>query len=67
MSGIAVTKLDNGIRVVTDHMPTVESVSIGVWVRAGARYETQEANGFLKRLSYIQKFSLLIARHESST
>lgn len=39
--------------------PTVESDSPNT--------ETQEANGFLKRLSYIQKFSLLIARHESST
>jgi len=53
MSGIAVTKLDNGIRVVTDHMPTVESVSVGVWVRAGARYETQEVNGVAHLLEHM--------------
>lgn len=53
MAGISVTTLDNGIRVVTDHMPTVESVSLGVWVRAGARYEAQEVNGVAHLLEHM--------------
>lgn len=53
MSGISVTNLDNGIRVITDHMPTVESVSLGVWVRAGARYETQDINGVAHLLEHM--------------
>ena len=53
MSGISVTKLDNGIRVITDHMPTVESVSLGVWVRAGARCETQDINGVAHLLEHM--------------
>jgi predicted Zn-dependent peptidase len=42
MSSVRITTLDNGVRVVSDHMPSVESASVGIWVRAGARYETAE-------------------------
>ena len=34
MRDIQISTLANGLRVVTDRMPTVESVSLGVW---GAR------------------------------
>jgi predicted Zn-dependent peptidase len=37
--------LANGIRVVTETMPHVRSVSVGVWVGAGSRRETPEKNG----------------------
>ncbi|MBF0320463.1 MAG: insulinase family protein [Nitrospirae bacterium] len=37
--------LDNGIPVVMERMPGVRSVSIGIWVKVGARYETLEKNG----------------------
>lgn len=39
------TVLSNGIRVVTLHMPYVQSISLGVWVNAGSRDETDEENG----------------------
>ena len=39
------TTLENGLRVVTDTMEHVESVSFGVWVDAGARHEHAEING----------------------
>ena len=38
-------KLNNGIRIVMEEMPTYRSVSIGVWVRAGSMYENQANNG----------------------
>ncbi len=44
----AVTKktvLGNGIRILTHQMPHVHSVSMGVWVNAGARDETPAENG----------------------
>ena len=39
------TVLDNGIRVLTKHMPYVRSVSMGVWVDVGARDESPAENG----------------------
>lgn len=37
--------LDNGLRIVTEYIPYVKSVSIGIWVEAGSRKETIENNG----------------------
>ena len=39
------TSLDNGVRVITETMPHVRSVSVGVWVGSGSRRETPEQNG----------------------
>jgi predicted Zn-dependent peptidase len=39
------TTLDNGIRVVTEKIPFVQSVAMGVWVRAGSRFEIPPLNG----------------------
>lgn len=35
----------NGIRVVLETIPTVRSVTIGIWIGTGSRYETKELNG----------------------
>ncbi len=50
---IEVTTLDNGLRVATDSMDTVESVSIGVWVDVGTRYEKPEMNGVSHLLEHM--------------
>ena len=39
------TILDNGIRVVTEQLPHVRSVSLGVWADVGSRDESPERNG----------------------
>lgn len=39
------TTLNNGLRVVTEFMPSVRSISIGVWVDVGSRHEASEENG----------------------
>ena len=39
------TRLDNGLRVVTDYVPTVESVAVGIWCDVGARHEDMAHNG----------------------
>ena len=53
MRDIQITTLANGLRVVSDRMPTVESVSLGVWVRAGTRYEQPQVNGVAHLLEHM--------------
>jgi predicted Zn-dependent peptidase len=40
-----VSRLDNGLRVATAEMPHMTSVSVGVWVGVGSRYEPRRLNG----------------------
>jgi predicted Zn-dependent peptidase len=35
----------NGLRIVLEKIPTVRSVSIGIWIGTGSRFESQEVNG----------------------
>ncbi len=47
--------LSNGFRIVTEHMPGLESAAIGIWVTAGARHERVEQNGiahFLEHMAF---------------
>lgn len=37
--------LDNGLRIVTEHIPQVKSISIGLWIKAGSRNEDESNNG----------------------
>jgi len=37
--------LPNGLTIITESMPAVRSVSVGVWLRTGAREERAEENG----------------------
>ncbi len=39
------TVLDNGIRVLSETIPTAHSVSVGVWVANGSRHELAHENG----------------------
>ena len=41
----AQTALSNGIRVITDRVDTVETVTLGVWVNVGSRNEEEEVAG----------------------
>lgn len=47
--------LSNGFRIVTEHMPGLQSASIGIWVTAGGRHETPQQNGiahFLEHMAF---------------
>ncbi|SDM56858.1 Predicted Zn-dependent peptidase [Psychrobacillus sp. OK028] len=35
----------NGLRIVSEQIPYVRSVAVGIWVQAGSRYELPEENG----------------------
>ncbi len=52
---VEITRLPNGIHVVTHHMPHLETVALGIWVKAGARDEGAEENGiahFLEHMAF---------------
>ena len=42
---VSKTILDNGVRIISEYMPHVHSVSIGIWVANGSRHERREHNG----------------------
>ncbi|MFN2307221.1 MAG: M16 family metallopeptidase [Paracoccaceae bacterium] len=47
--------LSNGFRIVTEHMSSMKSASIGIWVGAGGRHERLEENGiahFLEHMAF---------------
>lgn len=50
---IEVATLENGLRVVTDHMPELETVSAGIWVGVGTRHERREQNGVAHLLEHM--------------
>src|SRR5271168_2476507 len=42
---IEIATLKNGVRVISEEMSHVRSVSLGVWIRTGSRREASEENG----------------------
>ena len=48
-----VSTLKNGMRVVSHHMPHVETTSLGVWVGVGARHETLKQHGLSHLLEHM--------------
>jgi len=50
---VRVTTLENGMRVLTDQMDSVETVSLGVWVDVGTRHEPASVNGVAHLLEHM--------------
>ncbi len=50
---VTITKLGNGLRVVTDNMTTVETASVGVWIDVGTRHEKASVNGISHMLEHM--------------
>lgn len=50
---VNVTKLDNGLTVVTDEMQHLESAALGVWIKSGSRNETQDQHGIAHLLEHM--------------
>jgi predicted Zn-dependent peptidase len=52
---VEITTLANGLTVVTHNMSHIETVALGIWVKAGARDELPEENGiahFLEHMAF---------------
>jgi predicted Zn-dependent peptidase len=45
LRNIETTTLANGVRVITEAMPHVRSISVGIWIGTGSRLEEPEENG----------------------
>jgi len=47
------TVLGNGLTIITADMPAMESISVGVWIRAGGRYENKKESGISHFLEHM--------------
>ncbi len=50
---VEVTRLPSGLSVVTDHMPHLETASLGVWVGSGSRDEQPDEHGISHLLEHM--------------
>jgi predicted Zn-dependent peptidase len=48
-----ITTLKSGLRVVTDEMPNIYSVTMGVWINVGARHEKPDEHGLAHLLEHM--------------
>jgi predicted Zn-dependent peptidase len=51
--GARLTTLDSGVRVVTERVPSVRSIALGFWIRAGSRNESEEQAGISHFLEHL--------------
>ncbi len=47
------TTLESGVRIATEAMPSVRSVSLGFWIGTGSRYESDEQAGLSHLLEHL--------------
>ncbi|MEM9107093.1 MAG: pitrilysin family protein [Pseudomonadota bacterium] len=47
------TRLKNGLTIVTENMPHLESVALGVWIKSGSRDETDPEHGIAHLLEHM--------------
>jgi predicted Zn-dependent peptidase len=50
---VEITRLPSGLTVVTETMPHLESVALGVWIKSGSRNETTEEHGIAHLLEHM--------------
>jgi predicted Zn-dependent peptidase len=50
---LTISRLPNGIHVVTDHMPHLETLALGVWIKAGSRDEQIDQWGVAHLLEHM--------------
>src|SRR5499433_4597441 len=47
------SELPNGLRIVSEHMPGVPSVTVGIWVESGSRFEPRPLGGISHFLEHL--------------
>ena len=50
---VTISKLENGLTVITDKMPHLESAAMGVWVKSGSRDEAPQEHGIAHLLEHM--------------
>ena len=53
MSDHRITELDSGVRIVTEAMPSVRSVSLGYWIGTGSRHEGEPEAGLSHLIEHL--------------
>jgi predicted Zn-dependent peptidase len=53
MMKVECTRLQSGLTVVTENMPHLESVALGVWIKSGSRDETKDEHGIAHLLEHM--------------
>jgi predicted Zn-dependent peptidase len=51
---VEVSRLSNGLTVATETIPNFESVALGIWVKSGARNESDDEHGIAPRTHGVQ-------------
>lgn len=52
-SDISRSTLSNGLKIISKNIPSVETISISLWVPVGARYETSQESGLSHMLEHM--------------
>jgi predicted Zn-dependent peptidase len=50
---VEITRLSSGLTIVTENMPHLESVALGVWIKSGSRNETEAEHGIAHLLEHM--------------
>jgi predicted Zn-dependent peptidase len=50
---VEITKLSNGLTIISDVMPQLESAAVGVWIDCGSRHETRPIMGVSHMLEHM--------------
>ncbi|MGI2035231.1 M16 family metallopeptidase [Rhizobium panacihumi] len=50
---VNITRLASGLTVVTENMPHLESVALGVWIKSGSRNEMEDEHGIAHLLEHM--------------
>ena len=50
---VEVSRLSNGLTVATETIPNFESVALGIWVKSGARNESDDEHGIAHLLEHM--------------
>ncbi len=53
MTDHRITELDSGVRIVTEAMPSVRSVSLGYWIGTGSRHEAEPEAGLSHLIEHL--------------
>jgi len=48
-----ITELENGIRIISEHIPYFRSISLGIWVTSGSRGESKNLNGITHLIEHL--------------
>lgn len=50
---VSKSTLSNGLRIVTENIESVKSISVGIWVKTGSRHETEKQAGITHFLEHM--------------